>query len=297
MTLFKLALTVLLLLAPFYIWGFLKFGIGDTFLANWSLLEKSEYSLVEGLSIRVMNFFTTLFLPLSILIGLFREFPKHGFTELGGIDLLARSFSWHFGSILGNLSLTATTFLIFRSWQRLKTFRNKNPLAIWKEIRSGCHQLVLAEPSLVIYTTGGILLLVMVQSYPLTFGVSLSGLVPSVFLIFGFILSRVFGHEQLKYLSVFLFLESMLFIWTWQGMLHYLDANYVVQVQTSDPALMLLNEVIRYKRELNLNFLGGATNFNRNLLIPAAIMSEIGILTITIRAIRGASFSHVGGGQ
>ncbi|NIR47659.1 hypothetical protein GWO43_04355, partial [candidate division KSB1 bacterium] len=87
--------------------------------------EKSEYSIFQSVLIRGMNFLTTLFLPLSLLIGLFRELPQLGLTKLGWIDLAARSFSWHLGSVLGNLSLTVTIFLLLKLWQRLKSFGKK----------------------------------------------------------------------------------------------------------------------------------------------------------------------------
>ena len=107
---FKLVWIALLVLFPVYVWGFIEFGIWQTLASNMSIVQKPEYSLAKSLFTRIVNTLTTLFLPLSILIGIFRELPKHGFTQLGWISLISRGFSWHYGSIMGNLTLTITIF-------------------------------------------------------------------------------------------------------------------------------------------------------------------------------------------
>lgn len=283
---FKLVLIALLMLLPLYVWGSLRFGLWPTFLANWTILEKPEYSLFESFSIRLMNFCTTLFLPLSIMIGLFREFPKLGWSQLGGIDLAARGFSWHYGAIPGNLSLTATVFLVVKFWRHFKSLGARTVGSIFETIRKRYWQIAADASSLATYTVGGILLMILVQSYPHTYGVSLSGLLPSVLLLFGLILNLYFRSPNPKYVLCYLYLESLFILWSWQGMLHHLDLHYTIQPQTADPALLLLNEVIQYKRDLNLNFLANATRMSKSFVILLAVFSEIGLFAVLMREIK-----------
>lgn len=284
----KLTFIALAVLLPIYLWGFSEFGFGPTLLANWSIVEKQNYSIVQNIATRLLNLLTTSFLPLTIFIGLFRELPKLGFTELGWIDTIARAFSWHFGSVLGNLTLSLTVFVVLRFLQDLKTSGVTTLRAIGGWIKRGFAYIIMIEPALAIYIPGGILLMTLSHSNPHSYGVSLSGLLPSVLLLFGFILSR--GLKS-RHLLFWLFIESMLVVWAWQAALIYLDLNYAIQSQSSDPALMVLNEVIQYKRDFKLIFWGDATGLHRVAVIVSAILSQIGIFAIMMRERRSLRFS------
>lgn len=276
---FKMNLIALLVLAPIYLWGILQFGMTETLYATWSLLEKSEYTVLEHLLIRVLNFFTTLFLPLSILIGVFRELPQLGFTKLGNTDLLARGFSWHLGSLSGNMGVAVTIFWLSSFMKRIKS---AGKASVWEGIKRSD----TLDVSLAVYIIGGGLLWVLVQSYPHTYGLSFTGLTPSVILLFALVLSKIENRKRLKYLLTLFFLESLLVTWGWQGALHYLQATYEVQTQVSDPALLLLNEVIQYRSQYDLRFLSEAIRVSKVFPAGLAMMSAIGVFVLLLHAIR-----------
>jgi hypothetical protein len=69
----------------------------------------------------------------------------------------------------------------------------------------------------------------------------------------------------------------MLIIWFWQAVLFYLDQNYVVNLQTADPAILQINEVVQYKRDSNLRFLSDFIT-DRKGVVFLAIITEMAIL-------------------
>ena len=124
--------------------------------------------------------------------------------------------------------------------------------------------------------------MILLQHMPITSGVSVSGLLPSVILIIALILSTYFSDSQSNNLPLCLFFESMLVIWCWQGILHYLAQNYSILLHTGDPALMQLNEIIHYRLDLKLNLLEIFFVY-KSLVVLTAMLSELGIFALMIR--------------
>ncbi|MFQ5752113.1 MAG: hypothetical protein ACE5HI_08970 [bacterium] len=283
--LLKILFIITLTLLPIYLWGTIEFGIRQTLKANLSLLLKPEYSLFQSVSARLLNLITTLFFPFSIVLGLFRELPRSGFSQIGLIGLAARGFSWHFGAILGNISLTLTIYLVIKIYRNLKMTIN-GWFAALRDLLSKKYQTFFGNDLTVgSFIFGGIFLMILLQPVPITAGVSLAGLLPSAVLIFGFTLNYYLKSTKSINLIWILFVECMLLIWFWQGFLFYLEQNYAVNFLTSDPAILQLNEVIQYGRDFKLKFLSNFIGNQKILIVFFAVAAEFGILSLTLRQI------------
>lgn len=141
------------------------------------------------------------------------------------------------------------------------------------------------DSSIGLFCFGGILFIVLLQPVPLTYGNSLSSLLPSALLILGFTLNYHLHNSKSLAVPFLLFFECMVIIWFWQGLLLFLDQNYLVNTETSNPAFLLLNEVIQYKREFNLSFLANFHENRKSLIVFVALMAELSLFGLLIRQI------------
>ncbi|RMD94216.1 MAG: hypothetical protein D6813_02650 [Calditrichaeota bacterium] len=259
---------ILVLLLPVYLWGLVKFGWRATILANLSILQKSGYDLFDYLLARIINFFSTFFFPLSLFIGFVRELPRLGIHWLGLVDLSSRWISQYLGFLPGNFTISLMTFWGFHLW------KNK---FVKKQINRLMQKMEALWPGAIIFTLASILIMILVQPGPITSGVALTGLIPSV--VLGFL---IFAHNLSKQSSwmFYVFFESLAMLFFWQILLHILSQKFQIAEQFKDPALLQIKEVLSYKQDFNLIFLHDIFKPMIHFVLGCAVLVQVSFLIL-----------------
>lgn len=247
-----MALSASIVILPIVIWGVKKFDLHGVFSPIFFLAHSGGQPFGRRIFIRMLNLASSTFVPIALFIGFFREAPAYGLSSIAVFDIITRELSWRFGSLSGNLGLSVMITVIKLLAARYRRYAKglKISLTRLKSVLT----MRNTSPSFKMFTIGGFFIWLIIQSYPHTYGVSFTGLLPTACLLVGYVFSRL-SLEALRKVSFLICIESCLVLLIWQTGLFFIKQYPFYYADAQTTTFRVIKEVVGYTNDYTLTFL------------------------------------------